>query len=110
MPTGRWGDAQRRCWATRSPSQALSRGGYLLIGRRVRAKLSLVPYIAAVYGTAAVVMLGLVGLARQTFAGYTPATYGWLLLLALVPQLIGTRRLTGRWLTCPPRSSRLPRW
>jgi drug/metabolite transporter (DMT)-like permease len=68
---------------------AVTVAGYLLIGRRVRAKLSLVPYIAAVYGAAAVVMLGLVGLARQTFAGYTPATYGWLLLLALVPQLIG---------------------
>ena len=68
---------------------AVTVAGYLLIGRRVRAQLSLVPYIAAVYGTAAVVMLGLVGLARQTFAGYTPATYGWLLLLALVPQLIG---------------------
>jgi len=68
---------------------AVTVAGYLLIGRRVRAKLSLVPYIAAVYGTAAVVMLGLVGLARQTLAGYTPATYGWLLLLALVPQLIG---------------------
>ncbi len=68
---------------------AVTVAGYLLIGRRLRAKLSLVPYIAAVYGTAAGVMLGLVGLARQTFAGYTPATYGWLLLLALVPQLIG---------------------
>lgn len=68
---------------------AVAVAGYLLIGRRVRAKLSLVPYIAAVYGTAAVVMLALVGLARQTFTGYTPATYGWLLLLALVPQLIG---------------------
>jgi drug/metabolite transporter (DMT)-like permease len=68
---------------------AITVAGYLLVGRRLRAKLSLVPYIAVVYGTAAVVMLGLVGFARQTFASYSPATYGWLLLLALVPQLIG---------------------
>ena len=68
---------------------AVTVAGYLLIGRRLRAKLSLVPYIAVVYGTAAVVMLGLVGLAHQTFAGYSPATYGWLLVLALLPQLIG---------------------
>jgi drug/metabolite transporter (DMT)-like permease len=63
--------------------------GYLLIGRRLRAKLSLVPYIAVVYGTAAVVLLVVVGLARQTLVGYSPPTYVWLLLLALVPQLIG---------------------
>jgi drug/metabolite transporter (DMT)-like permease len=63
--------------------------GYLLIGRRLRAKLSLIPYIAIVYGTAAVVMLGMVCVTRQGIIGYSPATYLWLLLLALVPQLIG---------------------
>ena len=68
---------------------AVTVAGYLLIGRRLRARLSLVPYIAVVYGSAAIVMLGLVGFARQTLVGYTPATYGWLVLLALVPQLIG---------------------
>lgn len=68
---------------------AVTVAGYLLIGRRLRAKLSLVPYVAAVYGTAAVVTLVMVGLARQTLFGYSPPTYGWLLLLALVPQLIG---------------------
>ena len=68
---------------------AVTVAGYLLIGRRLRARLSLVPYVAVVYGTAAVVMLVMVRLARQTVVGYLPATYGWLLLLALVPQLIG---------------------
>jgi drug/metabolite transporter (DMT)-like permease len=68
---------------------AVTVAGYLLIGRRLRAKVSLVPYIAVVYGTAAAVMLAMVGFARQTCSGYSPATYGWLVLLALVPQLIG---------------------
>jgi drug/metabolite transporter (DMT)-like permease len=68
---------------------AVTVAGYLLIGRRLRARLSLVPYVAVVYGTAAVMMLVMAAFARQTFVGYSPSTYLWLLLLALVPQLIG---------------------
>jgi len=68
---------------------AVAVAGYLLIGRRLRAKLSLVPYVAVVYGTAAIMMLVMAAFARQTFVGYSPSTYVWLLLLALVPQLIG---------------------
>ena len=68
---------------------AITVAGYLIIGRRLRAKLSIVPYTAVVYGTAAVVMLLMVIAARQSFVGYNPITYLWLLLLALGPQLIG---------------------
>ncbi len=68
---------------------ALMAGGYLLIGRRLRGKLSLVPYIAVVYGTAALVLSLMVAIARQPIVGYRPAVYVWVLLLALVPQLIG---------------------
>jgi drug/metabolite transporter (DMT)-like permease len=63
--------------------------GYLLIGRRLRSKLSLTPYVAVVYGTAAAVLLATVVAARQPLVGYRPAVYGWFLLLALGPQLIG---------------------
>ena len=68
---------------------AITVAGYLLIGRRLRAKLSLIPYIAAVYGTAAVVMLAMVLVTRERAVGYSPTTYLWFLLLALVPQLLG---------------------
>jgi drug/metabolite transporter (DMT)-like permease len=63
--------------------------GYLILGRRLRAGISLVPYIFLVYGTAALCLLGLMVLARQSPFGLPPMTYVWILLLALIPQLIG---------------------
>ncbi|MBN2387903.1 MAG: EamA family transporter [Anaerolineales bacterium] len=63
--------------------------GYLIIGRRLRSRMSLVPYIFLVYGIAAVVLVAILLAAGQTPFGYTPMTYLWILLLALVPQLIG---------------------
>jgi drug/metabolite transporter (DMT)-like permease len=63
--------------------------GYLMIGRRLRAQLSLVPYIFIVYSMAALVLLVLMLAAGQSLFGYQPLTYVWLLALALVPQLLG---------------------
>jgi len=62
---------------------------YLIIGRRLRERLSLVSYIFVVYGMAAIVLLAMTLLARQPLLGYRPITYLWLLLLALIPQLFG---------------------
>lgn len=63
--------------------------GYLMIGRKLRARVSLVPYISVVYGIAAILLI-LVALWRGlSFGGYSLSTYFWMLLLALVPQLIG---------------------
>jgi drug/metabolite transporter (DMT)-like permease len=63
--------------------------GYLMIGRRLRGGMRLVPYIFIVYGIAAVVLLGIMAVAGQSPIGFPPTTYIWILLLALVPQLIG---------------------
>ncbi|MGB3701807.1 MAG: DMT family transporter [Anaerolineales bacterium] len=63
--------------------------GYLLIGRRLRGGISLVPYIFVVYGIAAIVLIGLMFTSGQSAIGYPPQTYVWLILLALVPQLMG---------------------
>ena len=68
---------------------ALMVTGYWLIGRRVRGSLSLVPYVAIVYSMATVVLLIMVAGARQPLTGYDTTTYVWLVLLALVPQLVG---------------------
>ena len=68
---------------------ALMVTGYWLIGRRVRGSLSLVPYVAIVYSMAAVVLLIMVAGAPQPVTGYDTTTYVWLVLLALVPQLVG---------------------
>ncbi len=63
--------------------------GYILLGRRLRAKLSLLPYIFVVYGMAALVLVVLMLGAGQSPLGYPPLTYVWLLALALIPQLLG---------------------
>lgn len=68
---------------------ALCVAGYLMIGRTLRRKLTLLPYIFVVYGVAAVIMLVIVLAARQPMFGFAPETYAWLLYLALGPQLIG---------------------
>jgi len=63
--------------------------GYLMIGRKLRGGISLMPYIFLVYGMAAVCLLIVVFVARESLFGYHWLTYVWILLLALVPQLIG---------------------
>jgi drug/metabolite transporter (DMT)-like permease len=63
--------------------------GYLMIGRRLRAGMSLIPYIFVVYGSAAICLFIAMLLAGQSPGGYSPIVYVWILLLALVPQLIG---------------------
>lgn len=63
--------------------------GYLLIGRRLRARLSLVSYTFIVYGAAAVFLLLSTWIAGQPLLGYPPKAYFFCLVLALVPQLLG---------------------
>jgi drug/metabolite transporter (DMT)-like permease len=63
--------------------------GYLIIGRKLRAKLSLIPYIFLVYGLCAVALIMMMFAAGQSPFGYPARTYGWIFLLAAFPQLIG---------------------
>lgn len=63
--------------------------GYLIIGRKVRAQMSLIPYIFLVYGIAAVALIVTMFVAGESPFGYSAATYGWIFLLAAFPQLIG---------------------
>ena len=62
---------------------------YLLIGRSIRSKLSLIPYIFVCYGAAAITLLVAVLVTGQNFFGYTTTAYVGLILLAIFPQLIG---------------------
>lgn len=68
---------------------AWSGAGYMLIGRRLRPTLSLTPYIFLVYGMAAITLVMMVAFSGQPVAGFSPAVYGSLILLALLPQLLG---------------------
>jgi drug/metabolite transporter (DMT)-like permease len=63
--------------------------GYIIIGRKVRAKISLIPYIFLVYGIAAIALIVMMFAAGESPRGYSAQTYGWIFLLAVFPQLIG---------------------
>lgn len=62
---------------------------YLIIGRKVRPKLSLLSYIYVMYTTAAVVLLIIMLLMGKSFSGLSLKTYLCIMLLGLGPQLIG---------------------
>jgi drug/metabolite transporter (DMT)-like permease len=63
--------------------------GYLIIGRKLRARMSLIPYIFVVYGMAAIgLIIMMLGAGQRPF-GYEAKTYAWIFLLAAIPQLIG---------------------
>jgi drug/metabolite transporter (DMT)-like permease len=62
---------------------------YLVIGRRLRAKLPLLPYIWLVYGCAAIFLILMVIVSATPVTGFPTSGYFMILLLALVPQLIG---------------------
>jgi drug/metabolite transporter (DMT)-like permease len=68
---------------------ALMAAAYILIGRSLRSKMSLIPYIFMVYGMAALVLVVLMFGAGHSPSGYPAPVYGWLLLLAIFPQLLG---------------------
>ncbi len=68
---------------------AVVAAAYVLIGRRLRAKLSLIGYISLVYGVSAIVLLVVMFASGNSPFGFPPMAYFWFLMLALVPQLLG---------------------
>lgn len=77
-----WGDAL-------ALAGAVMASGYLLVGRRIRQKLALVPYITLVYGVAAIFLIALALLKGNSFFNYSAREYLLFFLLAFIPQLIG---------------------
>ena len=63
--------------------------GYLIIGRKLRVNISLIPYIFVVYGFAAIALIAVMLAAGESPFGYPPMTYAWIFLIAAIPQLIG---------------------
>lgn len=68
---------------------ALAISAYMLIGRKLRAKLPLIPYIWLVYGIATLVMTAVILLTATPVFGFSPEGYWVLLVMGLVPQLLG---------------------
>jgi drug/metabolite transporter (DMT)-like permease len=78
-----WGDglALVGAWAA---------SGYLLLGREAqRHGLGIGSYVVLAYSTAAIALIPLPLLAGASYVGYSPTVYGYILLTALIPQLIG---------------------
>lgn len=81
---------------------------YMILGRALRARFSLLAYITLVYGAAAAALLALAFATRTALILPDPAAYVWIALLALLPQLIGhtsfnwsVRRLPAAYATIP---------
>ncbi|MFA5551793.1 MAG: DMT family transporter [Trueperaceae bacterium] len=69
---------------------AVAGAGYILLGRAVqRLGVGLDAYAGTAYGVAALMLLPLPALFGHDYLGYPWATYGWIVLLALMPQLVG---------------------
>lgn len=62
---------------------------YLLAARRVRQRLSVLPYTLVVYGAATLTLLAIALLTQDALWGYPPEEYGVFLALAVIPMLGG---------------------
>ncbi|MGA9287930.1 MAG: DMT family transporter [Anaerobacillus sp.] len=63
--------------------------GYLLFGQNIRKRLDLIPYTFIVYGIAAVTLVVYNLLLRYPFISYPASDWGYFLLLAIFPTLLG---------------------
>jgi drug/metabolite transporter (DMT)-like permease len=68
---------------------ALSASAYLIIGRLLRERISLIAYVGIAYSTAAVLLVGAAMAQGQALVGLSPTAYWCMLALALGPQLLG---------------------
>jgi len=68
---------------------AVAASGYLLVGRALRGRVSLLAYIWLAYASAAVLLLIATAVNELALTGYSPVAYAAVLALALGPQLLG---------------------
>jgi len=68
---------------------AVAASGYLLVGRALRGRVSLLTYIWLAYGSAAALLLLATAASGQALTGYSSLAYAAMLALALGPQLLG---------------------
>ncbi|MEA3470457.1 MAG: DMT family transporter [Thermodesulfobacteriota bacterium] len=68
---------------------AIMASGYLLVGSKAREKLDILTYITIVYTVAALILIILSLVLDIPFTGYRNSSYLYMVLLAIVPQLIG---------------------
>jgi drug/metabolite transporter (DMT)-like permease len=62
---------------------------YLIIGRELRPRIGLIPYIWLVYSCGALTLIALAIVSGASLLGYRPEAYVLMALIGLIPQLIG---------------------
>lgn len=67
---------------------AAAGAGYVMLGRRVRQEVSLIPYVVGVYGIAAGMLAAAALATGEALSGFDPQTLLYMALLAIFPQLI----------------------
>ena len=68
---------------------AWAASGYLLVGKNIRNRVPLLPYIFIVYSVGALLLITIAIINHATIIGLEPKAYFWFLLLAIIPQIIG---------------------
>lgn len=68
---------------------AVMASGYLMVGSKAREKLDILTYITIVYTVAALILIVLSLVFTIPFTGYRSSSYLYMVLLAIIPQLIG---------------------
>jgi drug/metabolite transporter (DMT)-like permease len=68
---------------------AIMASGYLIVGSKVREKLDILPYVTVVFTSSAIFLLVISVVMKIPFTGYRSTSYLYMVLLALIPQLIG---------------------
>jgi drug/metabolite transporter (DMT)-like permease len=68
---------------------AIFAAGYVLSGRNLRHDISVVPYTAVVYGTAAVILAVVLLVSATPFSGYAPKVWLLFALITIGPQFLG---------------------
>mgnify|MGYP005836020711 CR=1 FL=1 len=68
---------------------ALTVSVYVVIGRELRPRVAVVPYIWLVYSAAALFLAVTLLMTQTPVTGYSAQGYLWILVMGLVPQLIG---------------------
>lgn len=74
---------------------------YLLLGRHLRRKLSVLAYVTVCYGSAALILWVTVLILRLPITGFSAPTYTMFFAMALIPQIIGHSSYNWalKWLT-----------
>jgi drug/metabolite transporter (DMT)-like permease len=68
---------------------ALAVVGYFIVGRKARARISLLGYVAPLYAMCSVFLLIWVMGAGDSLSGYSASTWGYMAALAVVPTIVG---------------------